>query len=246
MIKTGPEAAGVSGPHRSQDGLLLEVEVVGIVLGQVVHQRFLHIALYRFQLVGIVHHVGNGTRLVVLSQQLLVVEQRFHVVGPATIIDSLAKDVEEFTRRLCFLVEDGGASHVFQLFHVPPVFHAFLHTYTVTLVHRAILVEHHAAYYIEHEYGQWRVAFLRTLRELIHLIALATQPTQCQIAHHHDGSGWLTVLLRTFLDDAFPVGLLYAALHAQLVVEVGILIPEMIDAGDKDDAGCKRYDVSVE
>ena len=47
-------------------------------------------------------------------------------------------------------------------------------------------------------------------------------------------------------DDAFPVCLLYAALHPQLMVEVGILIPEMIDACSKDEKRSQRHDIGGE
>ena len=59
--------------------------------------------------------------------------------------------------------------------------------------------------------------------------------------HHDDGTCGFTVLFHTFLYHAFPVGFLDAALHAQLVVEIVVLVPEMIDSegeGDEQYALC--------
>ena len=100
----------------------------------------------------------------------------------------------------------------------------------MALIDGTILIEHRASGNVKHEDRQWRIRPLRPFREPIHLITLASQSAECQVVHHDDGSGWLAILLATFVDDTLPVSTLYAALHAQLVMEVGILIPEMIDA----------------
>ena len=52
--------------------------------------------------------------------------------------------------------------------------------------------------------------------------------------------GRFAILLLTFLYDTFPIGLLYATMHTQFVVEVGILVPEVIDATGNDDVRRNR------
>ena len=150
MFEAWPEEVGVSGPHRSEYGLFLEIEVVGIVLRQGGHHTFLHPSFHRVQLVCIVHHVGDGPRLLVRGQQLLVVHQLLHVVSPRAIVDGLPEEIEELSGGLLLVAEDGTAGHVSQQLHIPAVFHAVLHADTVTLVHHAVLVEHQTACHMIH------------------------------------------------------------------------------------------------
>ena len=144
----------------------------------------------------------------------------------------LPKEVKEFPGRLLLMVEDGAARQILQYLHIPAVFHSILHADTVTLVHHAILIKHDASGHMVHIDGQRCIGLARTFREPVHFLTLASQPAQRQVMHHHDGSCRLTLLLDAFIDDALPVGLLYATLHSQFMVEVGILVPEKADTAD--------------
>ena len=194
------------------------------------HDAVLHLTFYSVQLVRIVLHACNGSRLRIISQLFRIVHQCFHVVCPRTIVGGLPEDIQEFPGSLFLVAEDGTACHISQQFHIPAIFHAVLHADTMTFIHHAVLIEHHASCHMIHKDGQWCVRLVRTFGETVHLITLTTQAAQCQVVHHHNRSCRLPLLLGTFCYHAFPVSLLHTALHTQLMVEVGILIPEMIDA----------------
>ena len=178
-------------------------------------------------------HVGDGTRLTVFAHQLAVGKQLFHVVGPLAIVLRLAQQSQVFLRCLGLSAQHGAAGHVLQQFHAPAVLHALFQTHAVALVQHAVMVVNQPSGRVIHIDGQGRIAFLRTFAEIIHLVALTTQTAQGQVVHHDDGARGFAVHLFPLGQRAFPVGLLDAALHAQFVVEVLVLIPEMPYGGSK-------------
>ena len=96
------------------------------------------------------HHMGDGACLLIISQQLLIVHQLLHMVSPRAIVAGFSEDIKEFACCLWFIVENSTARHVFQQINIPTVFHAILHTDTVTLVHNTIVIEHDATCHMIH------------------------------------------------------------------------------------------------
>ena len=86
-------------------------------------------------------------------------------------------------------------------------------------------------------YGQRGGIRGRALGEVIHIVDLTAKAAQGEVVHDDDGACGLGALTCALLDDTHPVEALDAVLHAQLVVEVGIAIPEV--GGEADAKACK-------
>ena len=197
----------------------------------------LDIALIAAQTVVVLHHVGDGCRLGHLGYKVGVVDKILEVVSPTAEEGGGAQLIEELAGGIILAVEQGAAGHILQQLGAPTVLHAIFHTDAVAIVSQTEVVVHQLAYYMIGIYGQRGGIRGRALGEVIHIVDLTAKAAQGEVVHDDDGACGLGALTCALLDDTHPVEALDAVLHAQLVVEVGIAIPEV--GGEADAKACK-------
>ena len=92
--------------------------------------------------------------------------------------------------------------------------------------------------------GQRCGIWSRALGEVIHIVDLTAKAAQGEVVHDDDGACGLSFLACALLDDTHPVEALDAVLHAELVVEVGVAIPEV--DGEADGKACKGVECKAQ
>ena len=157
--------------------------------------------------------------------RLLHLSERFVLCGPLSIVSRLFQQVDVFLCHLPLAIEQRATQQEFQMIHAPACLHAVFQAPAVAVVGQSVVQVDVLAAQLSHAQLEVGVGLLCPVGIGIHLVAGTSQLEECQILIYHNHTSGLALMLAHNLQHAFPVALIYAGIHAYLLVEGLVLIP---------------------
>ena len=229
MEEAGPEELYVLLLQGCQQCLLLIERVAAVLVGEHVEKEYLHKGVVGGQHVLGIHVMGNGSKLAVLGYQLRISDIRLITFSIAGIIFCLLQYVHIFLCCHQLTIDERAFQQVFYEVYPPSVLHTVLKAPAVAEVHLAVVEIQLLAARLRKPYQERSIARRITILVSKHLVAGTSEPCERKVLHHPHHSCRLLVGIHgaVLAEHSFPVLVVYAVVHAYLVVEIAVLVPEM-------------------